>query len=147
MNIEYRLYNNLINKERSFIYSKRNIIEDKDLFIQIMQNLSNKIQSVFIRVSSKELDDIIDSDLINMSMDKTPIFICERIKDKIHIVDSSENVFTIELDDFLYADIKHMGKDTEFGFLIEPHRAVAVHLKNDRYIILYYQLIGESVLL
>ena len=101
-------------------------------------------RSVFIRVSSKELDDIIDSDLINMS---TPIFICERIKDKIHIVDSSENVFTIELDDFLYADINHMGKDTEFGFLIEPHRAVAVHLKNDRYIILYYQLIGESVLL
>ena len=95
-------------------------------------------------VNGKELDDIIDSDLINMS---TPIFICERIKDKIHIVDSSENVFTIELDDFLYADINHMGKDTEFGFLIEPHRAVAVHLKNDRYIILYYQLIGESVLL
>ena len=123
------------------MYSKKNIIEDKDLFIQIMQNLSNKIQSVFIRVSSIELDDIIDSDLINISMDKTPIFICERIKDKIHIVDSSENVFTIELDDFLYADIKHMEKDTEFGFLIDPHRALTVHLKNGRYIVFYYQLL------
>lgn len=60
------------------MYNTKNIIENKDLFIQIMQNLSNKIQSVFIRVSSKELDDIIDSDLINMSMDKTPIFICEK---------------------------------------------------------------------
>ena len=67
------------------MYNTKNIIENKDLFIQIMQNLSNKIQSVFIRVSSKELDDIIDSDLINMSMDKTPIFICEKIKDKIYI--------------------------------------------------------------
>ncbi len=129
------------------MYNTKNIIENKDLFIQIMQNLSNKIQSVFIRVSSKELDDIIDSDLINMSMDKTPIFICEKIKDKIYIIDSGENIFTIELDDFLYADIKHMEKDTEFGFLLEPHRAVAVYLKNNRYIILYYQLIGESVLL
>lgn len=123
------------------MYSKRNIIEDKNLFIQMMQNLSNKIQSVFIRVSSIELDDIIDSDLINMSMDKTPISICERIKNKIHIVDSSENVFTIELDDFLYADIKHMEKDTEFGFLIAPHRALTVHLKNGRYIVFYYQLL------
>lgn len=129
------------------MYSKRNIIGNKDLFIEKMQNLSNKIQSVFIRLSSKELDNIIDSDLINMSMDKTPIFICERIKDKIQIFDSSENVFTMELDDFLYADIKHMEKDTEFGFLIEPHRAVAIHLKNGRYIILYYQLIEESTLL
>lgn len=129
------------------MYSKRNIIEDKDSFIQIMQNLSNKIKSAFIRVSSIELDGIIDSDLINMSMDKTPIFISEKIRDKIHIVDSSENVFTIELDDFLYADIKHMKKDTEFGFLIEPHRSVAIHLKNGRYIILYYQLIEEDTLL
>lgn len=67
------------------MYNTKNIIEDKNVFIQMMQNLSNKIQSVFIRVSSKELDDIIDSDLINMSMDETPIFICEKIKDKIYI--------------------------------------------------------------
>lgn len=127
------------------MYNTKNIMEDKNVFIQMMQNLSNKIQSVFIRVSSKELDDIIDSDLINMSMDETPIFICEKIKDKIYIIDSGENIFTIELDDFLYADIKHMEKDTEFVFLLEPHRAVAVYLKNDKYIILYYQLIEESV--
>ena len=80
-------------------------------------------------------------------MGQTPIFICEKIKDKIYIIDSEENIFTIELDDFLYADIKHMEKDTEFVFLLEPHRAVVVYLKNDRYIILYYQLIGESALL
>lgn len=37
------------------MYNTKNIIEDKNVFIQMMQNLSNKIQSVFIRVSSKEL--------------------------------------------------------------------------------------------
>lgn len=129
------------------MYSKKNIIEDKNVFIQMMQNLSNKIQNVFIRVSSKKYINITDSDLINMSMNETPIFICEKIKDKIYIIDSGENIFTIELNDFLYADIKHMKKATEFGFLTEPHRAVAIHLKNSRYIILYYQLIEESTLL
>lgn len=53
---------------------------------------------------------IVDSDLINMSMNETPIFICQKIKDIINIVDSGENIFTIELNDFLYADIKYMKK-------------------------------------
>ncbi|MBQ2882736.1 MAG: hypothetical protein IJE43_03030 [Alphaproteobacteria bacterium] len=118
--------------------SKENIVRDKEKFKEIMKNLDNSIKSAFIRVSTREKEGILDADLINMTLSDAPISIAVRDDGNINVFDSGESNFVIEMTDFDYADIQDMEKESTFGFLRTPCKAISIWLKNTKFIVIYY---------
>ena len=118
--------------------SKEYIVRDKEKFKEIMKSLDGSIKSVFIRVSTREKAGISDADLINMDISDAPISIAVKDDGNINIFDSVESNFVIEMDDFDYADIEDMNKESTFGFLRTPCRAITIWLKNKKFVVVYY---------
>lgn len=118
--------------------SKENIVRDKEKFKEIMKSLDGSIKSVFIRVSTREKAGMLDADLINMNISDAPISVAVRDDGNINIFDSGESNFVIEMNDFDYADIQDMEKESTFGFLRTPCKAISIWLKNTKFIVIYY---------
>lgn len=118
--------------------NKENIIHDREKFIEIMHSLNGSIKSAFIRVSNRENAGILDSDLINMRLSDTPITISVKNNGNIVISDSGENLYSVNMRAFDYADIEDMDKENTFGFLKTPCHAITIWLQTNIFIVFYY---------
>lgn len=118
--------------------NKENIIHDREKFIEIMNSLNGSIISAFIRVSNRNNAGILDSDLINIRLSDKPITISVRKNGDIVISDNGENLYSVNMRAFDYADISDMDKENTFGFLKTPCHAIIIWLQTNVFIALYY---------
>ena len=118
--------------------NKENIIHDREKFKEIMNSLNGSIISAFIRVSNRNNAGILDSDLINMRLSDKPITISVRENGDIVISDNGENLYSVNMRAFDYADISDMDKENTFGFLKTPCHTIIIWLQTNVFIALYY---------
>lgn len=118
--------------------SEENIVKDRTRFIDIMKSLNGLIQDTLIRVSKRNNAGVLDSDLINMRLSDKPITISTRENGDIVISDSGENLYSVNMSNFYYADTEGMDNESTYGFLRTPCHAITILLKTNIFIVLYY---------